>query len=243
VVAWNPLRIFQSQWAGRDGYLQMRMQQVAWGIAQIYMQRDRGSQRLWLHSLLRKRRPGREEKQAGAGEAHYTFVHLPIISQRDRVSSMMEWFPKEAFRMASITPQTHANHARLDPPFHFFLLPLGLAAIILSVIRIVTHPGIASTLGVILAIGFVMIAAKTRSYALKVQDRVIRLEERLRLAMLLPEAAKPRIAELTESQLIALRFASDAELPALAMRALNEGLTSKQIKTSIQSWRADYFRV
>ena len=145
--------------------------------------------------------------------------------------------------MASTTPQTYANHARFDPPFHFFLLPLGLAAIILSVIRIVTHPGIASTLGVILAIGFVMIAAKARSYALKVQDRVIRLEERLRLATLLPEAAKPRIAELTESQLIALRFASDAELPALAMRALNEGLTSKQIKTSIQSWRADYFRV
>src|SRR5260370_823810 len=131
----------------------------------------------------------------------------------------------------------------LGPTFHFFLLPLGLVAIILSVIRIIHRPTIASTLLLILAVGFVMIAAKTRGYSLKVQDRIIRLEERLRLAMLMPEAGRSRIGELTESQLIALRFASDDELPGLAMRALNEGLTSKQIKSSIQSWRGDYFRV
>jgi hypothetical protein len=152
-------------------------------------------------------------------------------------------FQKEVFRMADATTQSFANHTRLDPPFHFFLLPLGLVAIVLSVIRIIRHPGIASTLGVVLAIGLVMIAFKARGYALKAQDRIIRLEERLRLAMLMPEAGRPRIGKLTESQLIALRFASDAELPGLAMRALNEGLTSKQIKSSIQSWRGDYFRV
>ena len=145
--------------------------------------------------------------------------------------------------MADATTQSFANHTRLDPPFHLFLLPLGLVAIILSVIRIIRDPSIGSILLVVLAIGFVMIAAKTRAYALKVQDRVIRLEERLRLAMVMPEAGRARIGELTESQLIALRFASDAELPGLAMRALNEGLTSKQIKTAIQSWRGDYFRV
>jgi Family of unknown function (DUF6526) len=145
--------------------------------------------------------------------------------------------------MASTTTQSFANHTRFDPLFHFFLLPLGIAAIVSSVIRIIRHPGIVSTLLVVLAIGFVMIAFKARGYALKVQDRVIRLEERLRLAMLMPETARARIGELTESQLIALRFASDAELPGLAMRALNEGLTSKQIKSSIQSWRGDYFRV
>jgi hypothetical protein len=145
--------------------------------------------------------------------------------------------------MANTATQSLANHTRFDPPFHFFLLPLGLVAIILSVIRIIHRPTLASTLLLILSIGFVMIAAKTRGYSLRVQDRVIRLEERLRLAMLMPEAGRARIGELTESQLIALRFASDDELPGLAMRALNEGLTSKQIKSSIQSWRGDYFRV
>lgn len=145
--------------------------------------------------------------------------------------------------MANSTPQSYANHTRFDPPFHFFLMPLGIAAFILSIVVLVKKQDAASTLGVILAIGFVMIAFKARGYALKVQDRVIRLEERLRLSMLLPEAARPRIAELSESQLVALRFASDAELPALATRALNEGLTNKQIKTSIQNWRPDYFRV
>jgi hypothetical protein len=145
--------------------------------------------------------------------------------------------------MADAKSQSFANHTRLDPPFHFFLLPLGLVAIIVSVTLLIRRPGIGSLLGVILAIGFVMIAAKARSYALKVQDRVIRLEERLRLSLLLPETLRPRIGELTESQLIALRFASDTELPVLAKRALEEGLTGKQIKTSIESWRPDYFRV
>ena len=145
--------------------------------------------------------------------------------------------------MANATPQSLANHARLDPPYHYVLAPICLVAIVLSIILLVRQPGMGSILGVLLSVGLFMLAAKARSYALKAQDRVIRLEERLRLTMLLPETARQRIAEFTEPQLIALRFASDAELPALAMRALNEGLTKKQIKTSIQNWRADFFRV
>jgi hypothetical protein len=145
--------------------------------------------------------------------------------------------------MAAASTQSFANHGRFDPPFHFVLAPMGLAASIISIVLLVRQPGIHSVLAVLLSVGFFMIAFKTRAYALKVQDRVIRLEERLRLSMLLPETSRPRIGEFTEPQLIALRFASDAELPALAMRALNEGLTSKQIKTSIQNWRGDYFRV
>ncbi len=145
--------------------------------------------------------------------------------------------------MANATPQSLANHARLDPPYHYVLAPICLVAIVLSIILLVRQPGMGSILGVLLSVGLLMLAAKARSYALKAQDRVIRLEERLRLSMLLPETARQRIAEFTEPQLIALRFASDAELPALAMRAVNEGLTKKQIKTSIQNWRADFFRV
>jgi len=84
---------------------------------------------------------------------------------------------------------------------------------------------------------------KIRLYATKNQDRIIRLEERLRLATLLPDALRPRIGELTESQLVALRFASDAELPVLVEKTLAGKLSNKEIKTSIASWRPDYFRI
>jgi hypothetical protein len=145
--------------------------------------------------------------------------------------------------MAENSPQSFAHHARYDPPFHFFILPIFAITLIASVYHLVRHPGLHSAWLVLFVIAAVLAIFKIRLNALKVQDRVIRLEERLRLANLLDPALRPRIPELTVSQLIALRFACDDELPALAVRALNEKLPSSDIKQAIKNWRADYFRV
>jgi len=100
-----------------------------------------------------------------------------------------------------------------------------------------------SFLIVVLAIALLVLVFKTRLYALKVQDRVIRLEERLRLMQLLQEPLRSRIPDLTEGQVVALRFASDAEVPALVERALKEKLSRSDVKKSIKTWRPDYWRV
>jgi hypothetical protein len=140
-------------------------------------------------------------------------------------------------------PQTYANHARFDPWFHFFVAPVLIITVILSIVHLVRHPHLHSAWLVVLSLALLVLATKARLYALRVQDRVIRLEERLRMATLLSEPLRSRIGELTEKQLIGLRFASDAELPALVERTLKEKLTQKQIKQAIQNWRPDYFRV
>jgi hypothetical protein len=140
-------------------------------------------------------------------------------------------------------PQTLANHTRTDPPFHLVQFPLSFIALIISAILVVRNPSLTTVFYLIVAIVLVLGTLRTRIYGAKVQDRIIRQEERLRLGALLPDSMQPRIYELTEKQLVALRFASDDELPALATRALNEGLTNKQIKSAIQTWRPDYFRI
>ena len=143
-------------------------------------------------------------------------------------------------------PQSYAHHTRWDPPFHFFILPVFalalLAAIVHLVLRFHYHP-LHGVLLVVFALAALMAIFKIRLNALKVQDRVIRLEERLRLATVLPEQLRSRIPELTEGQLTALRFASDGELPGLVQKTLNEKLSRDDIKKSIQNWRADNWRV
>jgi hypothetical protein len=145
--------------------------------------------------------------------------------------------------MSEKTPQTFANHARYDPPFHFFVLPVFFLLAIAGTIHFIRRPGWHSALMFVVAVALATAVLKIRTYALRVQDRVIRLEERLRLTALLPEAARSRIPELTEEQLVALRFASDAEVFALTERALSENLSRADIKKAIQNWRPDYWRV
>lgn len=139
--------------------------------------------------------------------------------------------------------QSFKNHARLDPPFHGFLIFGALVLLGATIYALVRQPDLWGVVRLFGALWAIVLLFKVRLYSLKVQDRVIRLEERLRLAQLLPESARGRIGELSEGQLVALRFASDAELPGLAQKALDGKWDQKQIKQSIQTWRPDYFRV
>jgi hypothetical protein len=140
-------------------------------------------------------------------------------------------------------PQSFANHARTDPPFHLFVLPVALISVIVAVVQLVRFPSLANGWLLVIAVAAVFAVFKVRLYALRVQDRVIRLEERLRLISVLPEALRSRIADLTGDQLIALRFASDTELAGLVERALQEKLDRTSIKKAIVNWRPDYSRI
>jgi hypothetical protein len=127
--------------------------------------------------------------------------------------------------------------------FHGFLIVGALILLGATIDALVRQPdwwGVVRLLGVLWAI---VLMFKTRLYALKVQDRVIRLEEQLRLAQLLPDSSRQRIGELSEGQLIALRFASDGEVAALVEQALGGNWDQKQIKSAIKNWRPDYLRV
>ena len=145
--------------------------------------------------------------------------------------------------MPQIKQQDYANHVKWDPLFHFILQPLFLINLVIAVVQLVRQPGLSTGWNVVLAVGLILLALKARLYALRVQDRVIRLEERLRLSALMPEASRSRVEELTIGQLIGLRFASDAEAPALVEQALSTGMKGREIKKSIRVWRPDYFRV
>jgi len=144
------------------------------------------------------------------------------------------------------TPQSYKNHAKFDPFFHFTIIPL-----------LMVNLGVATALWrhhheafpfltiwwIVLSITLLLMAFRTRIYALRNQDRLIRLEERLRLTALLPPTEHAVIHALTTKQLIALRFASDAELPGLARRTLAENLDPKQIKQAITTWHPDHTRI
>ena len=140
-------------------------------------------------------------------------------------------------------PQSFQNHARLDPLFHGFLGPLSFILLIAAVTNFVRNISWMSAFLAVASIWAVVATFKIRLYALKVQDRVIRLEERLRYQRLLPSDLQARTDDFTINQIVSLRFASDAELPALARKVLDEKLQDrKAIKQLIRVWKPDYLR-
>ncbi len=139
--------------------------------------------------------------------------------------------------------QTFKNHAKTVPLYHLVAGPILLINVFWTAAGVWTHPGGDSVMALLVAIALVIVYLFARAFALTVQDRVIRLEMRLRMRELLPADLLPRIPEFTRGQLVALRFASDAELPALARRVLDEGLTDrKAIKQLVRQWQADTLR-
>lgn len=140
--------------------------------------------------------------------------------------------------------QSYKNHVQWTPLFHFVAMPILTFYFIWMCVRMwKTHFSVESVEYVIVAVGLLAGLFASRLAALKVQDRVIRLEERLRMARVLPDDLKPRIEEFRTGQLVALRFASDAELPALARKVLDEKIVvGKQIKLLVKNWRGDYLR-
>ncbi len=148
--------------------------------------------------------------------------------------------------MSKSSEQNLKNHGRLDPPFHFVLFFFLVANLIFSIFHMIRHRADAYFAGpwyVVLSLVAFLLVFKVRSYPLRVQDRVIRLEERIRLQALAPTEWHSQIYRLSEDQLIGLRFAADDEVVELAKQALEQNLDRKQIKERIESWRADYLRV
>jgi Family of unknown function (DUF6526) len=149
--------------------------------------------------------------------------------------------------MAEESVQVYANHRRFDPWYHFFAVPVVTFSFFVALwgfIKSLSGGFSASAAwNVIVWAAAIALTLIVRIYPLKVQDRVIRLEERLRLATLLDGPLKARIGDLDERQLVGLRFAPDAEVPALVKAALDEKLSGEEIKKRVQNWRPDTFRV
>ena len=139
--------------------------------------------------------------------------------------------------------QNFENHAKFVPGFHVAVLGIFTINLGWSLYRVAHAFSAESVITLLLAIAFILLAFYSRIFALTVQDRVIRLEMRLRMQQLLPAELRPRIPEFGVNQLVALRFASDAELPVLAKKVLDEKLNDrKAIKKMIRDWQPDMLR-
>jgi hypothetical protein len=141
-------------------------------------------------------------------------------------------------------PQNLQNHVRIVPPYHMFVFPVLFVNIGWAIYRVVKFPvSFETVFGVFLAVALLVLALYARLFALTVQDRIIRLEMRLRLAEILPPDLRGRIPEFTVAQLVSMRFACDAELPALARKVLDDKMSDrKAIKQLVKDWQGDYVR-
>lgn len=140
--------------------------------------------------------------------------------------------------------QTYKTHRRYIPIFHFFAEPVLVLNVVAQLLYFNRYRTLFKAWMVVVAVALAVFVFYARYMVAKVQDRVIRVEERMRLASLLPAELRGRINDLTTRQLVSLRFASDEELPGLAQRCFNGELTkSEQIKKEIKTWRADYARM
>jgi len=142
--------------------------------------------------------------------------------------------------------QSYSKHARTDPSMHFFVFPVLLVNLGVAIWIAIHFRHDYPYLGhwsIVVSLALLILAFKCRMNDLKLQDRIIRIEERLRIASLIPADQHRHIPELTVRQLIALRFASDDELPTLVHKTLTQNLEPKEIKQAIANWRADNHRV
>lgn len=142
------------------------------------------------------------------------------------------------------TAQTYASHRRYIPEYHFFALPILIINAVITLWEFARHPGFASGWVALVAVALAVGIWTARAMPLRAQDRIIRLEERMRLERLLPPSLSDRVTGLSTTQLIALRFAPDEEVPDLTKRVIDGELkTRADIKRAIRGWRADDLRV
>ena len=139
--------------------------------------------------------------------------------------------------------QNFENHAKFLPPFHFFVAPILLINVGWCIYRVIHAFSAGSVIGLLVALALLVLAFTARIMALTVQDRVIRLEMRLRMAQVLPPDLRARIVDFSAGQLVALRFASDTELPELARKVLQDNVVDRAaIKKMIRDWQPDVLR-
>jgi len=145
--------------------------------------------------------------------------------------------------MSEKKPQNYKTHAKFIPVFHYIALPLLLVNFFGALFRVTQEISFYTLNDVGLAISLIVVAVFTRLFALKAQDRVIRLEEQIRMQTFLPDALKVHVGRLTMGQIVALRFASDEELADLTQEALDQNTSPNALKQAVKNWRPDYDRV